>query len=184
MLGPTQKKKFPQKRKKKKNPPKKKKKKKKKKIFFFFFALQKKKSVRAYARKKSFAWLSADEQKYIGISPLQNGRRAASLIPNDAVLSVFFCFRGTPTHRPPELTQFPMPAVGHENKGNPAMDEHTPRSCRCVGRSSSARRRHCERRCGVAHREPHPKTQAQTPQPTPHQPPLGSSWRRDGAWRW
>ena len=33
-----------------------------------------------------------------------------------------FCFlRETLTHRPPESIKFPMPAVRHENKGNPAM---------------------------------------------------------------
>ena len=35
-------------------------------------------------------------------------------------------FRKTLTHRTPEVTKFPMPAVRHESKGNPAMRARAP----------------------------------------------------------
>ena len=38
-----------------------------------------------------------------------------------ATFSPIFFPREKPTHRPPELSKFRMPAARHENKGNPAM---------------------------------------------------------------
>ena len=54
-------------------------------------------------------------------------RKTGKNVGKAAFLSALFVFlcdfflRETLTHRPPELTKFPMPAVRHENKGNPAM---------------------------------------------------------------
>ena len=50
----------------------------------------------------------------------KKNERKAEFSPN-------FASRGKPTHRPPKLIKFLMPAAPHENKSNPAMVTLFPR---------------------------------------------------------
>ena len=58
--------------------------------------------------------------------------------PHFAVLSVFFLFSKTLTPLPPEFIKFPMPAVRHENKANPAMGGRLPIRHGCSERPNQA----------------------------------------------